>query len=465
VPRPQTRRDPKVNQRGFASPANEAAPGSALHGRASDRGERSTRDVTAKRSDSFLAKLGPGLITGAADDDPSGIAAYSQGGAQFGYALLWTLCFTYPLMVGIQVVSARIGRVSGYGLAGNIRRHYSPALLYAVVGLLLLANTINIGADIGAMADAVALLVGGSRHVYIVAIGATCIVLQVFISYHRYVRVLKWLTLSLFSYVAVAFAIEVPWADVIHGVLLPSLTLDPDYVTTVVAILGTTISPYLFFWQASQECEDLHAVKEDKPLRDHPEQAMFQLRRIKIDTFLGMGFSNLIAFFIMLTTAATLHAHGINDVASSAQAAEALRPLAGKFAFLLFSMGIIGTGLLAVPVLAGSSAFALAESFRWRRGLDLSPLRGARFYGVIAVSTLIGVGLGFTRIDPIKALYWAAVVNGVISVPIMVTMMRMVANPKVMGEFVATKRLAVLGWLATAVMAAAVGVMFFQMLR
>ncbi|HEY3583165.1 MAG TPA: divalent metal cation transporter [Casimicrobiaceae bacterium] len=427
--------------------------------------ERTSHGIAPKRSDSFLAKLGPGLITGAADDDPSGIAAYSQSGAQFGYSLLWTLCFTYPLMVGIQVVSARIGRVSGYGLAGNIRRHYSPALLYAVVGLLLLANTINIGADIGAMADAMALLVGGPRHVYIVAIGAACIVLQVFISYHRYVRVLKWLTLSLFSYVAVAFAIDVPWADVLHGALLPSLTLDPDYVTTVVAILGTTISPYLFFWQASQECEDLHAVKTDKPLRDHPEQAVYQLRRIKIDTFLGMGFSNLIAFFIMLTTAATLHAHGIDDVGSSAQAAEALRPVAGKFAFLLFGMGIIGTGLLAVPVLAGSSAFALAESFRWRRGLDLSPLRGARFYSVIAISTLIGVGLGFTHIDPIKALYWAAVINGVISVPIMVTMMRMVANPEVMGEFVATKRLAVLGWLATAVMAAAVMTMFLRMLH
>jgi NRAMP (natural resistance-associated macrophage protein)-like metal ion transporter len=427
--------------------------------------ERTSHGIAPKRSDSFLAKLGPGLITGAADDDPSGIAAYSQSGAQFGYSLLWTLCFTYPLMVGIQVVSARIGRVSGYGLAGNLRRHYSPALLYAVVGLLLLANTINIGADIGAMADAMALLVGGPRHVYIVAIGAACIVLQVFISYHRYVRVLKWLTLSLFSYVAVAFAIDVPWADVLHGALLPSLTLDPDYVTTVVAILGTTISPYLFFWQASQECEDLHAVKTDKPLRDHPEQAVYQLRRIKIDTFLGMGFSNLIAFFIMLTTAATLHAHGIDDVGSSAQAAEALRPVAGKFAFLLFGMGIIGTGLLAVPVLAGSSAFALAESFRWRRGLDLSPLRGARFYSVIAISTLIGVGLGFTHIDPIKALYWAAVINGVISVPIMVTMMRMVGNPEVMGEFVATKRLAVLGWLATAVMAAAVMTMFLRMLH
>ena len=423
------------------------------------------KDAAPERGESFLEKLGPGLITGAADDDPSGIAAYSQAGAQFGYSLLWTLFFTYPLMVGIQVVSARIGRVSGYGLAGNIRRHYSPAMLYGLIGLLLLANTINIGADIGAMADALALLIGGPRHAYIVGIGALCIVLQVFISYHRYVRVLKWLTLSLFSYVGVVFAVDLPWAAVFRGTLMPSFSLDTDYVTTVVAIFGTTISPYLFFWQASQECEDLRAVKADKPLHDHPEQAVRQLRRIKIDTYIGMGFSNLIAFFIMLTTAATLYAHGVKDIQSSAQAAEALRPLAGRFAFLLFSMGIIGTGLLAVPVLAGASAFALAEAFRWRRGLDLTPLRGARFYGVIAVSTLIGVGLGFTRIDPIKALYWAAVINGVISVPIMFTMMRMVDNPEIMGNFVATKRLTVLGWLATAVMAIAVAVMFLRMLH
>ena len=420
--------------------------------------------VTPAPGDAVLEKLGPGLITGAADDDPSGIAAYSQAGAQFGYNLLWTLFLTYPLMVGIQVVSARIGRVSGAGLAGNIRRHYSPVMLYVLIGLLLLANTINIGADIGAMADALALLVGGPRHAYIVGMGALCVVLQVYISYHRYVRVLKWLTLSLFSYVGVVFAVDVPWMQVLHSVLIPPLSLKAEYVTTVVAIFGTTISPYLFFWQASQECEDLRAVKADKPLRGHPEQAVRQLRRIKVDTYIGMGFSNLIAFFIMLTTAATLYAHGIKDIQTSAQAAEALRPLAGRFAFLLFSMGIIGTGLLAVPVLAGASAFALAESFRWRRGLDLTPLRGARFYGVIAVSTLIGVLLGFTRIDPIKALYWAAVINGAISVPIMFVMMRMVANPKIMGKFVVGQRLAVLGWLATAVMAVAVAMMLVQML-
>jgi Mn2+/Fe2+ NRAMP family transporter len=247
--------------------------------------------------------------------------------------------------------------------------------------------------------------------------------------------------------------------------VFPSLSMNSDYLTTVVAIFGTTISPYLFFWQASQECEDLRAIKADKPLRNHPDQAARHLARIKIDTYIGMGFSNLIAFFIMLTTAVTLHAHGITNIQTSAEAAEALRPIAGKFAFLLFSMGIIGTGLLAVPVLAGSAAFAVTESFQWRRGLDLSPLRGARFYGVIAAATMIGVGLGFTRIDPIKALFFAAVINGVISAPIMAVMMRMASNPKIMGEFIITRRLVILGWLATGVMAFAVVAMLFQMLR
>lgn len=414
--------------------------------------------------ESLLGKLGPGLITGAADDDPSGIATYSQGGAQFGYSLLWTLFFTYPLMVGIQVVSARIGRVSGYGLAGNIRRHYPKWVLYGLVSLLLVANTINIGADLSAMGDATALLIGGSTHLYILGFGLFCVVLQIYFSYARYVRVLKWLTLSLFAYVGVVFSVDLPWSNVIKGVFVPSLSTNADYLTTVVAIFGTTISPYLFFWQASQECEDLRAVKEDKPLHSHPAQAARHLARIKVDTYVGMAFSNLIAFFIMLTTAATLHAHGVTDIQTSTQAAEALRPIAGRFAFLLFSMGIIGTGMLAVPVLAGSAAFAVAESFRWRRGLDLAPLRGARFYGIIAAATMVGVGLGFTRLDPIKALFYAAVVNGVISPPIMVVMMRMASNTRVMGEFVVTRRLRILGWVATTVMAVAVAAMFTQML-
>ena len=414
-------------------------------------------------SDSVIAKLGPGLITGAADDDPSGIATYAQGGAQFGYSLLWTLFLTYPLMVGIQVVSARIGRVSGYGLAGNMRRHSPRAVLYTLVSLLLVANTINIGADLSAMADAAHLVVGGPRHAYLLGFGLFCVLLQIFFSYARYVRLLKWLTLSLFAYVAVVFAIDLPWLEVVKGTFLPSLRMSADYLTAIVAILGTTISPYLFFWQASQECEDLHAVKADKPLHSHPEQAPGQLARIRIDTYVGMAFSNLIAFFIMLTAAATLNAHGVTDIESSAQAAEALRPIAGNFAFLLFSMGIIGTGLLAVPVLAGSAAFAVAEAFRWPSGLDLPALRGARFYGVIAAATLLGVGVGFTSLDPIKALFYAAVINGVIAVPIMVVMMRIASKPEIMGKFVVTRRLRILGWGATTVMALAVAAMFVEM--
>ena len=410
-----------------------------------------------------MAKLGPGLITGAADDDPSGIATYAQAGAQFGYGLLWTLFLTYPLMVGIQIVSARIGRVSGMGLAGNIRRHYPAWLLYGLVSLLVVANTINIGADLSAMADATALIAGGSRHFYMLGFGLFCVLLQVFFSYAKYVRVLKWLTLSLFAYVAVVFVVELPWLDVVKGAFVPSLRMSPGYMTAVVAILGTTISPYLFFWQASQECEELRAVKADKPLHDHPEQAARQLARIRIDTYVGMAFSNLIAFFIMLTAAATLHAHGVTDLESSAQAAEALRPIAGEFAFVLFTMGIVGTGLLAVPVLAGSAAFAVAESFRWRHGLDLPPLRGARFYGVIAVATLLGIGIGFTHLDPMKALFYAAVVNGVISVPIMVVMMRMASNPDIMGKFVVKRRLRILGWATTCVMAIAVAAMVVEM--
>ena len=338
-------------------------------------------------------------------------------------------------------------------------------MLYVIVSLLLVANTINIGADLVAMADSASLLIGGSRHVYIFGFGLLCVILQVYVSYVRYVRVLKWLTLSLFAYVGVVFTVDLPWMEVVKGAAIPLLNMNRDYITTVVAVFGTTISPYLFFWQASQECEELRAVKADKPLRNHPQQAARHLARIKIDTYIGMGFSNLIAFFIMLTTAATLHAHGVTDIQTSAQAAEALRPIAGKFAFFLFAMGIIGTGLLAVPVLAGSAAFATAESFRWRRGLELSPTRGARFYGVIAVATLIGGGLGFTRLDPIKALFYAAVINGVISAPIMVVTMRMATNPKIMGEFVVTRQLKILGWSATAVMAFVVLAMFVQIVR
>jgi NRAMP (natural resistance-associated macrophage protein)-like metal ion transporter len=407
----------------------------------------------------WVKKLGPGLITGAADDDPSGIATYSQAGAQFGFNMLWTVLFTYPLMVGIQVVSARIGRVSGNGLATNIRQHYPAWLLYSIVGLLLVANTINIAADIAAMGEALKLIVGGPAHVYAVAFGLMSLLLQVFIPYRRYVRILKWLTLSLLAYVATVFVVQVPWAQVLLSALAPHISWSPEYITTVVAIFGTTISPYLFFWQASQEVEEQIADPQAQPLIKAPQQAKANLRRIKIDTYIGMGFSNLVAFFIILTTAVTLNLHGITDIQTSAQAATALRPIAGEFAFMLFSAGIIGTGMLAIPVLAGSSAYAMAGAFKWKNSLEHTPMHAKQFYGIIVISTVIGIALDFMSIDPIKALFWSAVINGVISVPIMVVMMLMAVRPEIMGQFVISTRLKILGWLATLMMAAAVSAM------
>lgn len=408
---------------------------------------------------SWLKKLGPGLITGAADDDPSGIAAYSQAGAQFGFGMLWTLLFTYPLMVGIQIVSARIGRVTGHGLATNIRRHYPPWALHAIVGLLLVANTINIAADLAAMGEAVKLLAGGSARLYSVGLGLLSILLQVFIPYQRYVRVLKWLTLALLAYVATAFVVGIPWGQVFSRVLLPRLEWHSAYVTTLVAVFGTTISPYLFFWQASQEVEEQLLDPLARPLKKAPRQARANFRRIKIDTYVGMGFSNLVAFFIMLSTAATLHAHGITDIRTSAQAAAALRPIAGDFAFALFSLGIVGTGLLAIPVLAASAAYALSGAFGWQNSLAYQLPAAPQFYGIIAVSTLAGLALGFTPMDPFKALYWSAVINGVIAVPTMAIMMSMAVRPAIMGKLVITRRLRLLGWLCTAVMALAVAAM------
>jgi NRAMP (natural resistance-associated macrophage protein)-like metal ion transporter len=407
----------------------------------------------------WARQLGPGLITGAADDDPSGIATYSQAGAQFGFLTLWTIVFTYPLMVGIQLVSARIGRVTGHGLASNIGRHFPRPVLYGIVVLLVVANTINIAADIAAMGDALQLVVGGPSHVYVVAFGTTCLLLQVFLTYQRYVRYLKWLTLALLSYVALVLTIQIPWREVAAHSVTPHFAFTAEYLTVVVAVFGTTISPYLFFWQASQEVEDLDADPAAYALTQSPEGAEEHLRRIKIDTYLGMAFSNIVAFCIILGTAATLNAAGITDIQTSAQAAEALRPLAGHFAFLLFSLGIIGTGLIAVPVLAGSAAYAVAETFEWKRGLDLKLLEAREFYAIIALATLGGVALDFSPIDPIKALFWSAVINGVIAVPIMIVMMLLADDTKVMGRFTVTRSLKALGWLATGTMAAAVAAM------
>jgi len=404
--------------------------------------------------------MGPGLITGASDDDPSGIATYSQAGAQYAYSMGWTLLLTYPLMVAIQLISAQVGRVTGRGLAGNLRKRYPTWLLYPLVALLVVANTINLGADLGAMAAALRLLVEGPMVVYIAGFAVAIALAEIFIRYSRYAAVLRWLTLSLFAYVGTVFVVGVPWPTVAKNLMLPHINFSGDYFTVVVAVFGTTISPYLFFWQAGEEVEDQKEDPLAKPLIKAPEQAPVQMARMRIDTLVGMGFSNLIALFIMLTTAATLNAHGITDIQTSSQAAEALRPIAGRFAFTIFALGIIGTGLLAVPVLAGSAAYAVGESLGWRVGLAQRPGRARAFYGVIAAATLVGAVLNFTPLDPIKALFWSAVINGVAAVPIMVMIMLMACRKDVMGPFTLGRPLTILGWLATAAMTVAAVAMF-----
>jgi NRAMP (natural resistance-associated macrophage protein)-like metal ion transporter len=404
--------------------------------------------------------LGPGLITGASDDDPSGIATYSQAGAQFGYSLGWTLLLTYPLMCAIQMISAQIGRVTGRGLAGNMRRHYPAPLLYVLLGLLIVANTINIGADLGAMAAALRLLVPGPTVVYVAGFAIVSAALEVFMRYSRYASVLRWLTLSLFAYVATVFVVGVPWPTVARGLALPHVEFSGTYLTVVVAVFGTTISPYLFFWQAAEEVEDEKEDPQAKPLIDAPNQAPRQIARIQLDTLVGMGLSNVVALFIMLTTAATLNAHGIKDIQTSSQAAEALRPIASEFAFTIFALGIIGTGLLALPVLAGSAAYAVGEALHWRVGLSQRPGRAKAFYGTIAAATLVGAVLNFTPLDPIKALFWSAVINGVAAVPIMAMIMLMASRQAIMRQFTLGPWLKTLGWIATAVMAAAAVGMF-----
>jgi NRAMP (natural resistance-associated macrophage protein)-like metal ion transporter len=406
----------------------------------------------------WLRKLGPGVITGAADDDPSGIATYSQAGAQFGSALCWTVVLTLPLMIGIQMISARIGRITGHGLASNIRRHYPAPVLYAVVALLFVANTINVAADIAAMAESVHLVAGGPTQLYAVAFGTVCLGLEVFMSYRKYVRYLKWLTLALFAYVGVVLSVDVPWGEVVAGIALPRMELSAAAVTLVVAIFGTTISPYLFFWQAAQEVED-GAAAASRVKRASEASTRRQLRRIEFDTIAGMTFSNLIALAIIVSAAATLHPAGITHIETSAQAAEALRPIAGPFAFVLFCLGIVGTGMLAVPVLAGSAAYAVAETFRWKHGLDLKPHQARGFYAIVALATAGGVLLNFIGIDPIRALVWAAVINGVAAVPIMAVMMLLATDSRVLGKFTVRRWLKVAGWLATATMAAAVAAM------
>jgi NRAMP (natural resistance-associated macrophage protein)-like metal ion transporter len=401
----------------------------------------------------LIRRLGPGLITGASDDDPSGIGTYSQAGAQFGYSVGWTMLLAYPLMVAIQEISARIGRTTGHGISGNLCRYYPNWLLQAIVMSLFVANTINIGADFSAMANASQLLFGGAGLAYVIAYAAVCVVGIVFVNYTRYVTVLKWLTLSLFSYVAAMFATNVDWGAAVTGAIVPHIRWSGNYFTTLVAILGTTISPYLFFWQASQEAEDVQVDRRRKPLLKAPRQAFDAFARIRADTLIGMAFSNVIALAIIFSTAASLHKAGVTDIETSTQAAEALKPIAGLFAFALFTLGNVGTGLLAIPVLAGSAAYAVSEAYKWPVGLTQDPKRAVAFYSTLAAAAVLGAGITLSPIDPIKALYWSAVINGVVAVPIMTVMMLMTADRRMMGKFTVTGGLRWLGWASTAAMA------------
>ncbi len=423
----------------------------------------------AKDSDekvkSLLERLGPGLVTGAADDDPSGVGTYSQVGAQFGFNMLWTMLFSLPLMFAVQEISARIGRVTGKGIGANLRS-YPKWITYPVIALLLIANTINIGADIAAMGASAKLLIGGPPLLYAVLFAVVSTLLEVFVCYHRYAPWLKWMTLALFAYVGTVFVIDVPWSEVLLATVKPPISLRADYLTALIAVLGTTISPYLFFWQASQEVEDLHASRTDLPLRRAPRQGPRELSRIRLDTAVGMVFSALVAYFIILTCAATLHAHGITKIETAAQAAEALRPVAGAFGFVLFAAGIIGTGMLAIPVLAGSAAYGIGELLGWRTGLEHKAKRAKAFYGVIAASTLLGLALNFTGLDPIKALFWSAVINGVVAVPVLLLILLIAQNKRIMTtRFILPRGLRAFGWIAWVVMLLASIGMFATMGR
>jgi NRAMP (natural resistance-associated macrophage protein)-like metal ion transporter len=414
------------------------------------------RPDAKKPHNMVLRLLGPGLVTGAADDDPSGIATYSQAGAQFGYGLLWTVFLTTPCMIAIQLISARIGRVTGKGLAANVMELAPRWLVLALVALLVAANTFNIAADIAAMAEALSLVIGGLNHEHALIFAAASTLLQVFVPYRRYAPILKFMTLALFAYVITLFTVKIPWGEALLAAIWPRPTITTDYFLMVVAVLGTTISPYLFFWQASQEVEEMSLSKGHRPLRELSRGGWGELDRIRIDTVVGMILSNLIAVSIILTTAAALNRNGVTNINSATQAAEALRPLAGDFAFELFALGIIGTGMLAIPVLAGAAAYGVAEVFGWKATLKAKAPDAKGFYSIIAAATVIGFGLGFTGIDALHMLVWSAVLNGIVAVPIMAMMMIIVANAKLMGRFKAKSWLIWLGWIGTAVMALAV---------
>jgi len=407
-----------------------------------------------------LSRLGPGLITGVADDDPSGIATYSQAGAQFGLNMLWTMPVAFPLMAAVQSMCARIGRVTGKGLAANIKTTFSPVVLYGVVLLLLVANILNIAADVAAMGEVAELVSGFDRHLMTAFFVIGTLLLQVFVPYHRYVYFLKWLTLSLLAYAAVLFTVHVPWAQVALRTFWPNFTPNAAAAAVVVGVFGTTISPYLFFWQTSEEVEDMQAIPGAEPLVRDATSASVELRRIRWDTWSGMLYSDLTSYFIILATAVTLHVAGVTDINTAAEAASALRPLAGEFAYMLFALGILGVGMIGVPVLAGSGGYALAEAMGWKEGLERKATDARGFYGIIAISVLAGLVIQYSPISPMKALFWSAVINGVVAVPLLVVIILLASKKSVMGAYTAPRSLIILGWIATAIMAAAAAMMF-----
>ncbi|HET9390916.1 MAG TPA: divalent metal cation transporter [Steroidobacteraceae bacterium] len=406
----------------------------------------------------FWKALGPGLITGAADDDPSGIATYSQAGARFGVELAWTLLLTYPLMVAIQAICARIGRATGHGISGNLRAHYPGWLVQSLVLLVFAANTLNIGADLGAMAESARLLLPRMPGwICVVVFAIVCTASQAFLQHARYVAVLKWLTLSLLAYFGTLGVVHVRWGELARDLLWPQVSGTDEFWLTVVAIFGTTISPYLFFWQASQEVEDTRAKPTRSPLRAAPRQAPAALARIRLDTTVGMALSNLVALAILVTSAMTLHVAGVHEISTAAQAAQALRPLAGSLASGLFALGIVGTGLLSIPVLAGSAAYALGEARGWEVGLSRKPRQAKAFYGAIVLATVLGAAANVAALSPVKALVWVAVINGLVAVPVMVLIMLLGTRRAVMGQFPVSGVEAAGGWLATLVMTVAAG--------
>jgi NRAMP (natural resistance-associated macrophage protein)-like metal ion transporter len=407
---------------------------------------------TVKKAEDYWHNLGPGLTTGASDDDPSGIATYSQAGAKYGFQFLWLATFTFPLMAIVQEMCARIGMVTGRGLAGNIRMHFSKRLLYTSTLLLFAANAFNIGADLGAMAKAVQLIAPGWNF-YTIVIGFSIfsLGLQIFTPYKRYAKYLKWLALVLLSYIASAILARLDWGEILRSAAVPSISFGKDQLLLICAVLGTTISPYLFFWQTSQEVEDeISAGNLSIASREGTDKKA--IKNMRIDVWSGMFLSNVVMFFIIAACGALLYKNGITEITSAAQAAEALRPFAGEATYYLFAIGIIGTGLLAIPVLAGSSSYALAESFKWRGGLSSKLKQAHAFYGTIIFSMLIGLSINFIGLDPIKALIYSAVFNGIVAPLVLIPIVLISSNKKVMGEWTNHRSTSIIGWMVVGLM-------------